>query len=117
MGSGEGERTVYVSSRGDLIRPRTGKPQPPAPLDAPAIAMDDPRDRREVLAEWLTATENPYFTPAIVNRVWANFMGLGLVESIDDLRASNPPSNEALLEALSGFTIQSDYDIRFVRVF
>ena len=110
--SGDGERTVYVSSRGDLIQPRTGKPQPPAPLDAPAIALDDPRDRREVLAEWLTAPENPYFTPAIVNRVWANFMGLGLVESIDDLRASNPPSNEALLEALSAFTIQSDYDLR-----
>ncbi len=110
--NGDGERTIYVSNRGDLIQPRTGKPQPPAPLDAPPMAPDDQRDRREVLAEWLTASDNPYFTPAIVNRVWANFMGLGLVESIDDLRASNPPSNEALLDTLSEFTIQSGYDLR-----
>lgn len=110
--SGDGIRTLYVESRGDLIQPRTGKPQAPAPLDAPPISPDDPTDRREILADWLTAPDNPYFTRAIANRVWANFMGLGLVESIDDLRASNPPSNEALLDALSAFVVEKDYDLR-----
>jgi hypothetical protein len=110
--NGDGVRTLYVEPDGDLIQPRTGKPQPPAPLDAPPISEDDPRDRREVLAAWLTAPENPYFTRAIVNRVWANFMGVGLVEPVDDLRVSNPPSNEALLDALSESLIAQRYDLR-----
>ncbi len=110
--NGDGQRTVYVAKRGDLIQPRTGKPQPPAPLDAPAMDPEDPRDRREVLATWLTAPENPYFTKAIVNRVWANFMGRGLVEPVDDLRASNPPSNPELFDALADFLIEQDYDLK-----
>ena len=110
--SGDGKRTLYVESHGDLNQPRTGKPQAPAPLDAPSIPMDDPRDRREVLADWLTSPENPYFARAIANRVWANFMGVGLVESVDDLRASNPASNEKLLAALAAYTIEKRYDLR-----
>ncbi|MFT4640384.1 MAG: hypothetical protein ACI8T1_003712 [Verrucomicrobiales bacterium] len=110
--SGDGERTVYVAKRGDLIQPRTGKAQAPAPLDAPPISPEDPNDRRVVLAEWLTSPDNPYFTRAIANRVWANFMGIGLVESIDDLRATNPPSNEALLDALADYLVQNQYDLR-----
>ena len=110
--SGDGKRTLYVEPAGDLIQPRTGKPQPPAPLDAQAIATDDPGDRRQVLADWLTAPENPYFTRAIVNRVWANFLGVGLVESVDDLRASNPASNEKLFVALAGYLVEQRYDLK-----
>ncbi len=110
--SGDGKRTLYVEPAGDLIQPRTGKPQPPAPLDAQAIATDDPGDRREVLADWLTAPENPYFTRAIVNRVWANFLGVGLVESVDDLRASNPASNEQLFAALAAYLVEQRYDLK-----
>ena len=110
--SGDGRRTLYVEPAGDLIQPRTGRAQPPAPLDAPPIAVDDSRDRREILAEWLTAPRNPYFTRAIVNRVWANFMGVGLVESVDDLRVSNPASNERLLAALSDHLVKQRYDLR-----
>ena len=112
--SGDGKRTLYVESHGDLNQPRTGKPQPPAPLDAPSIPVDDTRDRREILADWLTAPENPYFARAIANRVWANFMGIGLVESVDDLRASNPASNEKLLAALAAYTIEKRYDLRLL---
>ncbi|MGE3309288.1 MAG: DUF1553 domain-containing protein [Limisphaerales bacterium] len=110
--NGDGLRTLYVEPAGDLIQPRTGKPQPPAPLDAPPIPADDSGDRREVLAKWLTSTENPYFTRAIVNRVWANFLGVGLVESVDDLRASNPASNEKLLAALERQLIADRYDLK-----
>ncbi len=110
--NGDGRRTLYVEPAGDLIQPRTGRPQPPAPLDAPPIEASDPSDRREVLARWLTAPENPYFTRAIVNRVWANFMGIGLVESVDDLRASNPASNEKLLAALARQLIQDRFDLK-----
>ncbi len=110
--SGDGVRTLYVEDRGDLLQPRTGKPQPPAPLDAPAIPSDDPRDRREVLAQWLTDPSNTYFTRAISNRVWANFMGTGIVESIDDLRVSNPASNEKLLTALAADLVKNRYHLK-----
>ncbi len=110
--NGDGNRTLVVLDRGDLIQPLTGKPQPPAPLDAPPMEIDDPADRREYLADWLTAPENPYFARSITNRVWANFFGVGLVESVDDMRVSNPASNEALLAAASQHLIDSGFDLK-----
>lgn len=110
--SGDGRRVLFVEPSGDLIQPRTGRPQPPAPLDAPPVPADDPRDRREILADWLTSKENPYFTRALVNRVWANFLGTGIVEPVDDLRISNPASNPELLDALAEFTIAAGWDVR-----
>jgi len=109
---GDGMRTLFVESRGDLLQPKTGKPQPPAPLDGEPLPIDDAGDRREALASWLTSPENPYFTRAIVNRVWANFLGLGLVEAVDDLRATNPASDEKLLAALCDFTKERGYDLK-----
>ncbi len=110
--SGDGLRTLYTLAEGDLTQPRTGKPQPPAPLDAPAIPASATGDRRTVLAEWLTGPENPYFARAMANRVWANFMGVGLVESVDDLRVTNPASNETLLSALAANFRENRYDLR-----
>jgi hypothetical protein len=110
--SGKGQRTLFVESRGDLLQPKTGRPQPPAPLDGAPLAIADAGDRREPLARWLTSPENPYFTRSIVNRVWANFFGLGLVESVDDLRATNPASNEKLLAGLSSFSVEHGYDLK-----
>ncbi len=110
--NGNGKRTIYVADRGELIQPRTGRAQPPAPLDGKPLAFDSDRDRREYLADWLTSPENPYFTKAVVNRVWAAFMGTGLVEMVDDLRVSNPPSNEPLLNALADFLAAKDYDLK-----
>ena len=110
--SGDGARTLFIADRGDLIQPRTGKPQPPAPLDGQAIASDSTEDRREVLADWLTSPENPYFTRSIANRVWANFFGRGIVEPVDDLRTSNPASNEPLLHAISEHLAKNNYDLK-----
>ena len=110
--SGDGQRTLYLEPRGDLIQPRTGRPQPPAPLDAPPLDPEAVDDRREALARWLTAPDNPYFARAIANRLWANFLGTGVVEPVDDLRVSNPPSNGPLLEALAGFLTDRDFDLK-----
>ena len=110
--SGESARTVFVVDRGDLIQPLRGKPQPPAPLDAPAIPGDSTEDRRLVLAQWMTSQENPYFTRSTVNRVWAAYFGIGIVNSVDDLRASNPESNPALMAYLSQYLIEQRYDLR-----
>jgi hypothetical protein len=110
--NGNGARTLFIANRGDLIQPRTGKPRPPAPLDGKSIESDSPEDRREALAKWLTAPDNPYFTRSIANRVWANFFGRGIVEPVDDLRVSNPASNEQLLEEIASHLVENNYDLK-----
>ncbi|HEY3394023.1 MAG TPA: DUF1549 domain-containing protein, partial [Lacipirellulaceae bacterium] len=75
---GDGVRSLFVADSGELIQPAKGAAQPPAPLDSEPLATNSEMDRREYLAEWLTSPENPYFTRAITNRVWANFFGVGL---------------------------------------
>lgn len=111
-GPGDGEKIVFAAASGDLVQPLRGKPQTPAPLDGEAIAISDPGDRREHLADWLTSPENPYFSRAIVNRIWANFFGAGLVENVDDLRMTNPASNEELLSASANFLVQNKYNLK-----
>ncbi len=103
---------VINASFGDIIHPRLGKAVAPRPLDGEAIPKDGSVDRREYLAEWITSPDNPYFTKAIVNRVWANFMGRGLVEPIDDLRLTNPPSNPDLLDALASDLVDHEYNLK-----
>lgn len=110
--NGDGRRTLVVLERGELIQPSRGKPQQPAALDQPTLDPDSPEDRRVALAQWLTDSRNSYFSRAIVNRVWANFMGIGLVNSVDDLRVSNPPCSEKLLSKLTDYLIANNYDLK-----
>jgi hypothetical protein len=109
---GAGDNIIFVSTSGDLVQPRTGKPQAPRPLEGEALDINSPEDRRVAVANWLTSPNNPYFTRSIVNRVWANFFGVGLVESVDDLRATNPASNEKLLSATAKFLAEKNYDLK-----
>jgi len=111
-GSGAGNRIVYPVTSGEWAQPRTGKPQPPEPLDGEAMTFEDEADRRVHLAKWLTAAENPYFSRAITNRVWANYLGVGLVENVDDLRLTNPASNPQLMDAAAKFLIDNKYDLK-----
>lgn len=111
-GDSEGERVVASSPVGELIQPRTGKPQRPRPLDGKPLGLDDSGDRRDYFARWLTSPQNPYFGKAIVNRVWANFLGVGLVQRVDDLRVSNPASNEKLLAAAADFLAAEGFDLK-----
>jgi len=110
--NGDGARTLFVSSRGDLVQPSKGVPQSPAPLDGQPLPAESEKDRREFLADWLTSSDNPYFARAITNRVWTNFLGVGLVDPVDDLRFSNPASNEELLAAATKFLVEHDYDLK-----
>jgi len=111
-GPADGEQIIFAAASGDLVQPLRGKPQAPRPLDGQALPMDDPHDRREAVADWLTAPQNPYFSRSIVNRVWANFFGVGLVEAVDDLRATNPSSNEKLLSATAKFLAEQKFDLK-----
>jgi hypothetical protein len=111
-GNADGENVVFVANRGDVVQPLRGKPQPPRPLEGKPLSMDDESDRRQALAEWLTSAQNPYFTRSIVNRIWANFYGVGLVEAVDDLRVTNPASNEELLSGAAKFLADNKYDLK-----
>jgi Protein of unknown function (DUF1553)/Protein of unknown function (DUF1549)/Bacterial Ig-like domain (group 2) len=105
-----GEFFVQSQADGDVLHPRRGVPMAPTPLDGKPIGPH--QDRRQYFAQWLTAPENPYFAKALVNRVWRNFMGRGLVEAEDDLRQTNPPSNEELFEALAKEFVAKRYDVK-----
>ncbi|MDQ6630631.1 MAG: DUF1549 and DUF1553 domain-containing protein, partial [Verrucomicrobiota bacterium] len=109
---GDGDNIIFVASEGDLVQPRTGKPQPPRPLEGKTLPMESPTDRRAALADWLVSRDNPYFSRAIVNRVWANYFGVGLVENVDDLRVTNPASNEKLLSAAAHYLADQKFDLK-----
>src|SRR5262249_54368064 len=104
------EVTVQSQPLGDVLHPRRGIPMPAAPLDGKEASPG--QDRRRFFADWLTAPDNPFFARAIVNRVWRNFMGRGLVEAEDDMRQTNPPSNEELFDAVARDFVAHGYDLR-----
>ncbi len=87
------------------------RPMPATVLggEAPVPKGDDPR---KALAAWLTSPRNDLFTHNLANRIWAHFMGRGLVEPLDDMRISNPPTNKALLDALAKHLADSHFDLR-----
>lgn len=107
-----GEETVFVSTRGDVRHPLTEKIMDPRPLYGESVPESDDADPREALAEWITSSENDYFVKVQVNRIWAALMGRGLVEPVDDLRSTNPPTNPALLDALAEYFRATGYDTK-----
>ena len=107
-----GEMTVFSTAMGDVLHPRSGKALMPRPLDGEGLALDAVKDRREHFADWLTAPDNPYFARVLVNRVWRSFLGRGLVEAVDDVRTTNPASNEELLAALTRDFIAHNFDVK-----
>jgi hypothetical protein len=70
------------------------------------------KDRRKLLAEWLTGPENPYFATNVANRIWEHFFGLGIIEPVDDIRVSNPASNPELFDALGKKLVEYNYDFK-----
>src|SRR5262245_56963576 len=74
--------------------------------------IDANGDRRQALADWMTAPDNPFFARAAVNRVWFYLFGRGIVEPVDDFRDSNPPCNEQLLDALAADFVAHQFDTK-----
>ncbi|MGA8593175.1 MAG: DUF1549 domain-containing protein [Bryobacteraceae bacterium] len=110
--------TVYSAPTGEFTDDRYMTVLPPKPLDAKALPEAIPGDTRLYFAKWLVAPTNPFFARNIVNRLWRNFMGRGLIEPVDDLRATNPSTNDELLaELVKDFTAHNfdiDYMIRTI---
>jgi hypothetical protein len=107
-------REVYVNNRSlrRLPDPETGRRLPPKALGGPEL--DYSGDIREQVFRWMVRPNNPFFARNLVNRVWKLYFGRGLVEPVDGLSASNPPSNPALLDALASEFVRSGYDIRHI---
>ncbi|MHB0957300.1 MAG: DUF1549 domain-containing protein [Pirellulaceae bacterium] len=104
------ETIIFNQAGGEVAHPVTQQAMPPKFLGGPAPDQQG-RDRRVVMAEWLTSAENPLFATSVANRVWAHFLGVGIVDPVDDIRISNPPSNPALFEKLG--TQLRDYRFDF----
>lgn len=105
------ERILYVDYDRQFQHPDTKKVFLPKPLGGPYMKDGEMVDRRELLADWLTSPSNLQFSRAIVNRMWRKFMERGFVEPVDDFRATNPPTNAALLDELARDFISHGYDL------
>ena len=105
-----GEEMVLVRAKGEVTHPLTGEPVEARPLFGTAQQLTSDVDPRERLARWITSDENDFFAKTMANRLWADLMGRGLVEPVDDLRATNPPTNGPLLDALGEEFRRQQYD-------
>jgi hypothetical protein len=92
--------------------PVTDVPLLPKLPEGPELPYRDGVDPRVQLVDWMVQPENPFFSRAIVNRIWAEFMGRGFVEPVDDFRASNPPSNPELLDWLAADFVKHGFDLK-----
>lgn len=105
-----GETVVVVNPSGEVSHPRSGAIVKPTPPGGEPVENDD--DRRIALAAWLTAADNAWFARNVVNRYVAFLLGRGLVEPVDDLRSTNPPSNPAMMDLLVAEFRGGGYDVR-----
>lgn len=103
---------IYLKEKGDVFHPRTGDLLQPRPLGGPDFELGPFDDPRKSLAHWMIQPENPYFARTMVNRIWAHFLGRGIIDPIDDARSTNPPSNPELLDALASDFTQSGFDVK-----
>lgn len=106
-------QVIYIRATGTLNNKRTQQAAVPKPLDADPMATltgdDDPRQK---LVDWMVDPKNPFFAKTVANRYWAHFFGRGIVDPLDDMRITNPPSNPELLDALSKNLIDNKFSLK-----
>jgi hypothetical protein len=105
------EEFFFAGTRGTVTHPVTGAEMTPRPLFGSAPAPDSHPDPREALAAWITSPENHLFAQVMANRVWADLMGRGIVDPVDDFRATNPPTNPPLLNSLGNHFRDSKFSL------
>ena len=107
------DEIIFLAERGEVLHPRTGARLPPRPLGGPEdFQLDAHDDPRRSLARWMASPDNPFFARTLANRLWAHFLGRGIIHPIDDARSTNPPSNPELLDSLARDFIASGYDVK-----
>jgi hypothetical protein len=111
---GPTETRVTLMPEGKVTGPHGKSYANPRPLDGDELNVPASDDPRHQLVDWMVRPDNPYFAKALVNRYWAHFLGRGIVDMPDDMRVSNPPSNEPLLDALAKDFIAHQFDLKQV---
>jgi hypothetical protein len=106
------DEIIFLKDHGETIHPRTGARLSPRPLAGETFRLGAHDDPRVALARWMTGKSNPYFARTMVNRLWAHFLGRGIIHPIDDARDTNPPSNPELLDALARDFVASGFDVK-----
>ncbi len=108
---------IFNKGSGTVINKRTGQTAVMKPLDGAATKLESGEDPRQRLVEWMVEKDNPFFARAVANRYWAHFFGKGIVDPVDDMRVTNPPSNPELLDALAKELVEHGYSLKhLVRV-
>lgn len=115
----QGRNGIYsplseVADRRELAIPNTERVAQARFLDGKEPQWRYKDSARNTLAEWMTAADNPFFAKAAVNRLWAHFFGVGLVDPVDDFNDENKPSHPELLDELARQFIRHDFDYRFM---
>ena len=114
-GQQPGDEVIYDKAGGEVMHPKTNlavAPSVPVGHLARTADLRTGTERRDAFSDWLTSKENPFFSRAMVNRLWSYFLGKGIIDPVDDIRASNPPSNPELLEALNKDFVSSEFDLK-----
>ncbi len=105
-------QSYYVKSTGSVTNKRSGKPAIMKPLDGEPIEVGTEDDPRAKLVDWMVDVKNPFFAKAVANRYWAHFLGRGIVDPLDDMRVTNPPSNPELLDALAKDLVENKFSLK-----
>ncbi len=113
-GGQPGSEIIFPQESGEVLHPKTNLVVAPKVPIGKMSRLASNTDRRLGFAEWLTSAENPYFSRAIVNRLWSYFYGKGIIDPVDDIRAGNPPSNPELLEALNADFVKNGFDLKHI---
>ena len=106
------ELTIYNAAEGDMLHPIGNKKVQPKFLGVDMPTLEPGQDFRKVLANWIASNENKAFSKNIANIVWAHFFGIGIVDPVDDMRVSNPPSNPELLDYLGSRLVDHQFEIK-----
>jgi hypothetical protein len=104
--------SIYNRADGSVTNKRTSKPAVMKTLDGEALTLERGDDPRQKLVDWMADPKNPFFARAIANRYWAHFFGRGIVDPLDDMRVTNPPSNPELLDALAADLVKNKFSLK-----
>jgi hypothetical protein len=103
---------IFNKGTGAVINKRTEKPAIMKPLDGDPVKLSNGEDPRHQLVDWMVDAKNPFFARAVANRYWAHFFGKGIVDPVDDMRVTNPPSNPELLDALAKDLVDHKHSLK-----
>lgn len=108
----QARQIIFNKGNGTVVNTRTNKTAVMRALDAPAVTLSAGEDPRHRLVDWMVDAKNPFFAKAVVNRYWAHFFGKGIVDPVDDMRVTNPPSNPELLDELAKDLVKNKFSLK-----